>query len=71
LIEFIFLERPGLSVKAGPAIPGLQLHSCAGHSMEMSSTELRERVRGGLPLDYFVPYKTVVYIKEKGLYRQP
>jgi nicotinate-nucleotide adenylyltransferase len=71
LIEFIFLERPGPPVKAGPAVPGLRLHGCAGHSMEISSTELRERARLGLPLDYFVPHKTVVYIKENGLYRQP
>jgi nicotinate-nucleotide adenylyltransferase len=71
LIEFIFLERPGRSVKAGPAIPGLRLHRCAGHAIEISSTELRERVGRGLPIDYFVPHKTVVYIKEKGLYRRP
>jgi nicotinate-nucleotide adenylyltransferase len=71
LIEFIFLERPGLPVKAGPAIPGLRLHRCPGHGMEISSTELRERVGHGLPLDYFAPHKTVVYIMEKGLYRQP
>jgi nicotinate-nucleotide adenylyltransferase len=70
LIEFIFLERPGLPVKAGPVIPGLRLHRCAGHAMEISSTELRERARHGLPLDYFVPHKTVVYIQENGLYRQ-
>jgi len=70
LIEFIVLERPGQPGPAGPAFPGLRLHSCAGHSMEISSTELRERARRGLPLDYFVPHKTVVYIKEMGLYRQ-
>jgi nicotinate-nucleotide adenylyltransferase len=39
--------------------------------MEISSTELRERARRGLPLDYFVPHKAVVYIKENGLYRHP
>jgi nicotinate-nucleotide adenylyltransferase len=70
LIEFIFLGRPGLSVKTGPAIPSLRLHRCAGHAIEVSSTELRERVARGLPLDYFVPHKTVVYIKENGLYRR-
>ena len=71
LVEFIFLERPGQPAKAEPAIPGLRLHGCTGHAMEISSTELRERVRRGLPLDYFVPHKTVVYIREKSLYRQP
>jgi nicotinate-nucleotide adenylyltransferase len=71
LIEFIFLDRPGQPANEGPVIPGLRLHRCAGHAIEISSTELRERVGRGLPLDYFVPHKTVVYIKEKGLYRQP
>ena len=69
LSEFIFLERPGHPIETSPDIPGLRLHRCAGHLLEISSTELRERVRHGLPLDYLVPHKTVVYIKEKGLYR--
>jgi len=69
LIEFIFLERPGHAVKATPAIPGLKLHRCDGHLVEISSTELRERVRRGLSLDYFVPHKAIVQIEEKRLYR--
>lgn len=71
LVEFIFLERPTFPVKAHPDIPGLRLHRCDGHLLAISSTELRERTRRGLSLDYFVPHKAIVYIKEKGLYRQP
>lgn len=69
LVEFIFLERPGYPVKAHPEIPGLRLHRCDGHLLAVSSTELRERTRHGLSLDYFVPHKAIVYIQEKGLYR--
>jgi nicotinate-nucleotide adenylyltransferase len=69
LVEFIFLERPGYPVKASPDIPGLRLHRCDGHLLAVSSTELRERTRQGLALDYFVPHKAIVYIREKGLYR--
>jgi len=69
LIEFIFLERPGHPVRAHPEIPGLRLHRCDGHLMSISSTELRDRVKRGLSLDYFVPHKVVVYIQEKRLYR--
>lgn len=69
LVDFIFLERPGYPVKAAPAIPGLRLHRCDGHLLAISSTELRERSRRGLSLDYFVPHKAIVYIKEHGLYR--
>lgn len=69
LVEFIFLERPGHAVRATPAVPGLKLHRCDGHLVEISSTELRERVRRGLSLDYFVPHKAIVHIEEKSLYR--
>lgn len=69
LIEFIFLERPGHPVREHPDIPGLRLHRCDGHLLAISSTELRERVRRGLSLDYFVPHKAIVYIREHGLYR--
>lgn len=69
LVEFIFLERPGFPVKARPDVPGLRLHRCDGHLLAISSTELRERTRRNLSLDYFVPHKAIVYIREHGLYR--
>jgi nicotinate-nucleotide adenylyltransferase len=69
LMEFIFLERPGYPVKAHPEIPGLRLHRCDGHLLGISSTELRSRARRNLSLDYFVPHKAIVYIREKALYR--
>ena len=69
LIEFIFLERPGHAAKAAPDIPGLRLHRCDGHLIEISSTELRERMHLGLSLDYFMPHKTIEYVCKKGLYR--
>jgi nicotinate-nucleotide adenylyltransferase len=69
IVEFIFLERPGYPVKAAPDIPGLRLHRCDGHLLAISSTELRERTRRSLSLDYFVPHKAIVYIRSQGLYR--
>jgi nicotinate-nucleotide adenylyltransferase len=69
LVDFIFLERPGYPVKAQPAIPGLRLHRCDGHLLAVSSTELRDRTRRHLSLDYFVPHKAIVYIQERALYR--
>lgn len=68
LIEFIFLERPGHPVREHPAIPGLRLRRCDGHLLAINSTELRNRVRRGLSLDYFVPHKAIVYIRENRLY---
>ncbi len=71
LVEFIFLERPGYPVKSSPAVPGLRLHRCDGHLLAVSSTELRERTRRGLSLDYFVPHKAIVHIRQRGLYLDP
>ncbi len=68
LVRFIFLERPGFPVRATPQIPGLVLQRCDGHLLAINSTELRERTRRGLSLDYFVPHKAIVYIKSAGLY---
>jgi nicotinate-nucleotide adenylyltransferase len=70
IVEFIFLERPGYPVKAAQNIPGLRLHRCDGHLLAISSTELRDRTRRSLALDYFVPHKAIVYIREKHLYRE-
>lgn len=69
LVEFIFLERPGHAAKVAPSIPGLRLHRCDGHLVEISSTELRERARLGLSLEYFMPHKAVVHLQKNRLYR--
>lgn len=69
MIEFIFLERPKHPTRAHPEIPGLTLHRCDGHLIEISSSELRRRVQDGLSLNYFCPQKVIAYIHGKGLYR--
>jgi nicotinate-nucleotide adenylyltransferase len=69
LVEFIFLERPGHPAKTHPEIPGLRLHRCDGHLIEISSSELRRRVAAGLALHYFCPQKVIAYIEDKKLYR--
>lgn len=69
LIEFIFLERPKHPTKPHPEIPGLVLHRCDGHLIEISSSELRQRVQRGLSLHYFCPQKVIAYINDKQLYR--
>jgi len=68
LVDFILLERPGHPAQLHAEIPGLRLRRCDGHLVEISSTELRARARAGRPLDYLVPHKAVVLIREKGLY---
>ena len=68
-LEFIFLERPGHPGKPHTDIPGLRLHRCDGHLIEISSSELRQRVRMGRSLHYFCPQKVIAYIEDKKLYR--
>jgi nicotinate-nucleotide adenylyltransferase len=70
LIEFIFLERPGHPARQTPEVPGLRLHRCDGHLIEISSSELRNRVRRGLSLHYFCPQKVISHIEARNLYRQ-
>jgi nicotinate-nucleotide adenylyltransferase len=38
-------------------------------TIEISSTEIRNRVRNNLPIDFFVPQKVKEYIYKNGLYR--
>jgi len=70
LIEFIFVERPGNPAKQAADIPGLCLHRCDGHRIEISSSELRQRVRQGLSLRYLCPQKVISHIEARNLYRQ-
>jgi len=69
LIEFIFLERPKHPTKPHEDIPGLRLHRCDGHLIEISSSELRQRVQQGRSLHYFCPQKVIAYIGTQKLYR--
>lgn len=69
MVEFIFLERPGHPAKHTPEVPGLRLHRCDGHLIEISSSELRQRVRRGLSLHYFCPQKVIAYVEAHKLYR--
>lgn len=69
LFEFIFLERPRHPAKPMPGIPGLRLHRCDGHLIEISSSELRQRVRQRLSLHYFCPPKVIAHIEARQLYR--
>jgi nicotinate-nucleotide adenylyltransferase len=69
MVEFICLDRPGNEATPAPAIPGLRLHRCPGHLLQISSTEIRDRAARNLPLDCLMPHKAIVYLKENTLYR--
>jgi len=70
IVEFIAVDRSGSPAAPMARVPGLRLHCIQGRLIDMSSTELRERARRGLPLQYFIPHKALVYLKEHCLYRE-
>lgn len=66
LATIVAVERPGVPV--APALPGWRWERVAVPGIEVSSTDLRQRVREGRPLDYLVPGAVVDCIRARGLY---
>lgn len=71
LAEVIAVPRPGFDVGAlRPGDGWPRLHVADVPEVDVSSTEIRRRVREGLPIDELVPPVIAAYIEEHGLYRQ-
>jgi nicotinate-nucleotide adenylyltransferase len=64
LARFVVLSRPGRRVRGG--MPKDKV-DCP--LLEISSTEIRDRVRKGLSIRYLLPDAVESYIRKKGLYR--
>jgi len=64
----VVVDRPGVQVEL-PALPG-DAPWCRVEvpHLEVSSTDLRERVSDGRPLDYLVPPQVLAVIADRGLY---
>jgi nicotinate-nucleotide adenylyltransferase len=56
LVDFIVVGRSGFSGGRGPAMP------------EVSSSDVREKLRQGVPVDALVPRSVLDYIRERKLY---
>lgn len=66
--EVISVTRRGTDLP-GPAGEGMpQIHHLEIPSVDVSSTDIRSRVRTGAPIDFLVPINVAEYIKERGLY---
>jgi nicotinate-nucleotide adenylyltransferase len=68
MATIVAVERPG--VLAAPPLPGWRWVCVEVPSLEVSSTDLRARVREGRPLDYLVTHEVVDCIEARGLYRE-
>jgi len=69
LTEFAWLARPGHSIPDIPQIPSLRLHTLRSHQIEISSSEIRMRIREKRPLRFLTPDPVIKYINEQNLYR--
>jgi nicotinate-nucleotide adenylyltransferase len=74
LCELAVVDRPGVEVDLAALerdLPGLsqQINLVQMPRLEISSSDLRARVREGRPISYLVPTAVEAYIAEQGLYR--
>lgn len=69
LVQFVGVARPGFLLKTPEGLAGLRIHQCETRRMDVSSSEIRRRIREGRSLENLCPQKVVAYITEKGLYR--
>jgi nicotinate-nucleotide adenylyltransferase len=65
----VAVERPG--VVAAEPLDGWRWADVQVPSLEVSSTDLRDRVRTGRPLDYLVTHDVVECIRARRLYQEP
>jgi nicotinate-nucleotide adenylyltransferase len=69
LVEFAVLARDGLTVEVPSALRGqVRLHRLDAPSVEVSSTDLRERLRNGQPTNGLLP-AVRRHIEEHALYQ--
>lgn len=66
LAQFVVLPRPGQPAGAPPA--GFRVHVLRGCPVDISASEIRERVRAQLPIDWLVPPAVADAIRNNGLY---
>jgi nicotinate-nucleotide adenylyltransferase len=68
-VKFIALNRPGHSRREVDTSFGVDVEFIDMPSVDLSSTECRERVRAGEPIRYLVTDRVAAYIHEHALYR--
>jgi nicotinate-nucleotide adenylyltransferase len=66
LVEFVVISRPGQQVATLPE--PFRGRSLAGFPFAVSSSQIRARVKAGLPVDGLVPAAVAESIRNSGLY---
>ncbi|HEV2296221.1 MAG TPA: nicotinate (nicotinamide) nucleotide adenylyltransferase [Tepidisphaeraceae bacterium] len=71
-VRLVIIARPGWSFDwhtLPPELRVLQNHVVEAPLVEISSTDIRRRVRAGEPIDHLTPPAVAQYIRERDLYR--
>jgi nicotinate-nucleotide adenylyltransferase len=70
LVEFVVLVRPDFPVedRENPSVPNSKLHYFDNRKIDITSSEIRDRIRGNRSIRYLVPECVYRYIYEKGIY---
>lgn len=68
LAELIVVNRPGYD-RPSQVLLWKEFVSVEIPSLDISSTDLRQRFRDGRPLDFLMPIPAITFAKERGLYR--
>jgi nicotinate-nucleotide adenylyltransferase len=69
-LSFICFRRPGYALEWPSNLPQERFHNVAGHTMDISSSEIRQRIAQGRPVGFFLCDKVADYIKENSLYEK-
>lgn len=68
LVEFIVLARPGSSIPGKPP-PNVRMHVVEARMVNISSSEIRERLAADRPIHFFLPAAVAEMIAHRKLYR--
>lgn len=70
--DLIAVTRPGFALgQIEPEDTWPRIHTMEMPGIDVSASDIRERVRTGRPIDYLVPPAVVTYIRERGLFIGP
>ena len=72
-VQFVVMARPGFTIDWSalpPEFRRLEANVIEAPLVDVSATQIRDRIRQGQPIDHLTPPPVARYITERGLYRE-